>query len=204
MKLSYIVPLVIGGVLMTSVAGAQLLRSGYDEPTHEVVFKDDRFEVRQYGVRVIAETLVTSDDWRKGTSTGFGRLAEFIFGGNKTTTGESSKIAMTTPVESQPTGEGYVVVFTMPADYTVDTLPRPVDQRVTVREIPATTTAALRFSGNARRADIAGLTVELLQRVRDGGFQPTSTVKIAQYDPPWIPGLMRRNELMVDVAPIQK
>jgi hypothetical protein len=199
MKPMLILAIVVGGGLVATLAAAQVLRSGYDEPRHEVLVEDGQFQIRSYAARIVAETFVSTSDWRGGTSTGFSRLAGFIFGGNLTSEGESSKIAMTTPVESVPSSDGYIVVFTMPPSYTLDTLPKPTDQSVTIREIGPSTVATLRFSGNARGADIEQLSETLLARVTKNGWVATSTVKVAQYDPPWIPGPLRRNEVMVDV-----
>lgn len=200
MKLKIIALVGLGGVLVAAVAGAQMLRSNYDEPRHTVVHSADRFEIRQYEPRIVAETTVTTDDWRESTSVGFGRLAGFIFGENKTDDGDATKIAMTTPVESAPTVDGqYIVVFTMPPGSTLRNMPKPNDPRVEIREVPTATVATLRFGGVARKKDIPGLSAKLLELVREQGYSPTSPVKIAQYDPPWIPGLLRRNELMVDV-----
>ncbi len=199
MKPMVILAIIVGGGLLATLAAAQVLRSGYDEPRHEVVVEDGQFQIRDYAARIVAQTFVSTSDWRGGTSTGFGRLAGFIFGGNLTSAGESSKIAMTTPVESIPSSDGYIVVFTMPPSYTLDTLPKPTDDSVTIQAIGPSTVAALRFSGNARSADIEQLSEDLLARADKMGWVATSTVKVAQYDPPWTPGPLRRNEVMVDV-----
>ena len=62
------------------------------------------------------------------------------------------KIAMTAPVTQTPKagsdGHGnYVFSFLMPARYTRETLPQPLDPRVRIREIPAKLVAARRYSG---------------------------------------------------------
>lgn len=203
MKTKFILAIVLGGGLVATIAAAQVFRSQVDEPPHTVILEDGKFQIRSYGARIIAETFVSTSDWQGATSKGFGRLAGFIFGGNKTSDGESSKIAMTSPVESVPKSDGYIVVFTMPAQYTMDTLPKPTDDNVTVREIGPSNVATLSFSGNAQKANIAQLSADLLARVASNGWAVTSEVKVAQYDPPWIPGPLRRNELMVDVKPVK-
>ena len=111
---------------------------------------------------------------------------------------------MTTPVESHATREGsYVVTFTMPKDYSLDDLPSPNDARVKVRALPAATMATLNFSGTARNQDLDALSKALFERAAKHGYKPISTVTIAQYDPPWIPGPLRRNELMVEVTKLK-
>ena len=192
----------VGSVLVAAAAGAQLMRKGYDEPKHTVVVQSGNFEIRVYEPRIVAETRVSTEDWQKGVSTGFGRLAGFIFGDNKSKSGESTKIAMTTPVESIPDGDSHVVVFTMPKKHTMADLPAPNDDRVTIRELPESTMAALQFSGQARRQNLDSLKAELMKQVEAAGYTVESEVKIAQYDPPWVAGPFRRNELMVDVKKV--
>ena len=192
----------LGGVLLAAALGVQLMREGYDEPEHDVLLSEGDFEVRRYAPRIVAETVVSTDDWRSGTSTGFERLAGFIFGDNRDADGESMKIAMTTPVESVPEpGSRYTVIFTMPDDYALEDLPTPGDDRVHLSRVPSSTVATLRFSGRAARQDIDALSARLREEVRRHGYETTSPVKIAQYDPPWVAGPLRRNELMVDVRP---
>lgn len=43
------------------------------------------------------------------------------------------------------------VSFVMPSKYSTDTLPRPHNPNVTIREVPARTLAAISFSGNSPR-----------------------------------------------------
>lgn len=192
----------LGGVLAASVAGANLLRGNYDEPAHEVLLDDSAFQIRRYEARIVAETTVRAESLRAATSTGFSRLADYIFGGNKGADGESQKIAMTTPVESAPAeGDDYTVVFTMPPQYTLEELPKPNDPRVVIRKDEPRLVATARFRGVARNKDVSELSSRLMELIDEKGYVAESEVRVAQYDPPWIPGLLRRNELMVDIRP---
>jgi len=59
----------------------------------------------------------------------------------------SEKISMTTPVlETENSEQTRTVQFTMPSKYTLETLPVPDSERVTLREVPAKKVAALRFT----------------------------------------------------------
>ncbi len=56
---------------------------------------------------------------------------------------------MTTPViVGQKTGGGWKMAFTMPSEYTMDSLPRPLDERVSLVTKPAKTLAVIRYSGS--------------------------------------------------------
>jgi hypothetical protein len=188
-------------LLVTSAAGAQMIRGNYDEPPFHLEHEAAPFDVRTYQPRIIAETTVPAQTLRGATSEGFSRLAGYIFGGNRRPDGASSKIAMTTPVESAPKGGGeFTVTFTMPPEYSMTELPRPNDARVSLRERPAQTLATARFSGVARKRDLTQLEEDLLKYLAQQGYRATSTVGVAQYDPPWTPGFLRRNELIVEVV----
>ena len=51
------------------------------------------------------------------------------------------------PVLSTAGDDGYTYAFVMEKQYTLGSLPTPNDERITLREVPARTVAAHRFSG---------------------------------------------------------
>ena len=61
---------------------------------------------------------------------------------------KSEKIAMTSPVSQQSSGEQWRIAFVMPASYTMETLPTPEDSRVQLQEVPERLVATLRYSGS--------------------------------------------------------
>ena len=104
-----------------------------------------------------------------GASTGFRRLAGYIFGGNHGNANialtapvarqSGQKIAMTAPVsKSSDADGGSVVGFFMPAGWTMDTLPEPNDDEVSLVTVPEETVAVLRFTGNRRSAAVSART----------------------------------------------
>lgn len=203
MKKAIIAIASLGGLIVATAAGAQMIRGNYDEPAFESVHESKPFEIRRYGARVVAETTVEASSFREATSLGFERLAGYIFGGNKGAGGEPQKIAMTTPVESAPAGEdSFTIVFTMPPKWSLDELPKPNDPTVVIRLDDPKTVATARFSGNARNKDLSELSEKLMAYIAEQGYVARSEVTIAQYDPPWTPGLLRRNELIVEVGEV--
>ena len=64
-----------------------------ETPQYKVVSEYDDFEIRHYSEMIIATTSVRSD-YKGATSSGFRRIANYIFGGND----KEMKIAMTGPV----------------------------------------------------------------------------------------------------------
>lgn len=199
-----------------AVAGCAVFgdRSGTAEPAFTVLSRQDPVEIRQYGPRIAAETVVDADE-EKARNEGFRRLAAYIFGANK----GAAEIAMTAPVAQSPVGEpgtriamtapvaqaqagqgGWTVRFFMPAEWTMASLPPPNDPAVRLVEVPGETVAVLRFTGSRAPDAVARQSAALLQALATGPWQPTGTPVAWFYDPPWTLPWLRRNEVAVTVA----
>ena len=189
------------------------IRVGTEEPHYIRTALTERVEIRRYGTRIAAETTVYADE-ETARSTGFRRLAGYIFGRNHRNTKiamtapvaqTGEKIAMTAPVQQTP-GQtagprgGSTIRFFMPAKWTMATLPRPDDDAVRLVEVPAETLAVLRFTGDRSRAAVAARTDELLNTLRNKRLQPTGEPVAWFYDPPWTVPFRRRNEVAVPIA----
>ena len=165
------------GQVLDGLGGIVGIRVGTEEPHHLSTPLTDRVEIRRYGPRIAAETTVYADD-EAARSTGFRRLAGYIFGGNHQRTKiamtapvaqQSEEIAMTAPV-SQATGPdgGSVIRFFMPAKWSLETLPEPDDDAVRLVEVPAEFRAMMRLPWGAaqqRRFDALIATLRLADRV---------------------------------------
>ena len=176
--------------LVTSLMASQAI--AIEEPVYQVekAWETEQIEIRAYAPRVMAITDMAED-----SNSGFRVLAGYIFGGNA----EEEKIAMTAPVQQSMAGEKEMA-FMMPAEYALEDLPKPEDQRVSFREAPAYTAAVIQFSGwaSAEKAD------ENWQQLRRcliaEGIDITGEPTLNQYNPPWTLPFMRRNEIIVPVA----
>lgn len=199
MALKYVLIAGVGLVAIAAVGCATGIGSRYEQPSYTVVQTLGKVEVREYGPRIIASTWVEGADRDEGTSAGFRRLANYIFGENTDESGESTKIAMTAPVETEAEATGQRVIFTMPSRYTLETLPKPRDKRVTLEQVEPTMVAALKFSGSVNSRDLQPLERELRARLAEAGYEAGEVVSVAQFDSPWVLGPWRHNELMVDV-----
>ena len=187
-----------------------------EEPPYESLEMSGDVELRRYAPLIVAETLVDGP-LDRASSEGFRRIAAYIFGGNRPASGApGQKITMTAPVTMEPDpqriemtapvtieggGGNWRLSFVMPSGFTMATLPSPIDSRVTLREIPERTTAALAFSGLAREEKVARKTGELRSWLAGRGIDQTSPRRLARYNPPWTPPFLRRNEILVDCAP---
>lgn len=185
-----------------------------EEPAFETLEQSGDFEIRRYAPMIVAETWVEGD-LGSASSDGFRVIAGYIFGNNVAASGAGGekvamtapvtmeatpvKIAMTAPVTTEPEGNRYRMHFVMPSQYTMATLPRPKDDRVKLREVPAKTMAVVRFAGFAGEGKVKEKTGELLAWLKSAGFEPAGTPQLARYDPPWTLPFLRRNEVMVPV-----
>jgi hypothetical protein len=182
-----------------------------EEPAFRRVLNDGAFEVRDYPALVVAEVTVSGDQ-TEAASKGFRLLAGYIFGGNKRRQSIAmtapvsqapirEKIAMTAPVTQTKVAGEWVVRFTMPGAYSLETLPEPNDPKVHLRLVPPARFAVLKFSGLARKGTVAAKTSELEKIAGTHQLRTVGPASLAQYDPPWTPWFMRRNEVMIPVAP---
>ena len=186
------------------------IRSGTEEVPYDVLESKDNFEVRQYGDRIILETLMPhSNDL--SDSTGFRTLAAYIFGRNET----KEKFAMTAPVEVRPNeqcaaehqlsdallkqGSGMIMRFTLPHDVKEESLPKPLDRNLNITKIGPETFATIRFSGLWTETSFEEHANVLLQLVDKSDYMAIGPAVSLRYDPPWTISCFRRNEVAIPV-----
>ena len=194
-----------------AVAPSALARGRVETPKYSVVSSHAKFEVRRYEPRLVAEVTVTGTS-KQASNAGFRILADFIFGNNEARedvamtapvdqTASSEAIAMTAPVDqTAAAGETWVIAFTMPSQYTLETLPKPRDGRVRIRELPAKSYAVWRFSGAPSQEVVGARMAAFEAMVVDAGLEPSGAAPTyARYDPPWTPSFVRRNEIFIEL-----
>jgi hypothetical protein len=108
---------------------------------------------------------------------------------------------MTAPVIQGGGGNQWVVRFVMPSVWTLETLPLPNDAKVRLLAVPPARLAVVRFSGLAGEQDIVEKTALLQDFVAARGLRASGPPTLARYNPPWTLWFMRRNEVMVPLAP---
>jgi hypothetical protein len=193
-------------------AGLLGLRFGYEHAAYEVVHAHETFEVRRYEPRIVAEVAVEGSNARDASSRGFRILADYIFGNNTASQSiamtapverqPSETVSMTTPVDARSADGNWTVWFTMPSKYSIHELPRPNDPRVTLREVPSARVVAVKFSGVATPEDFERQRETLERDARRVGLTLSAGAPstFSQYDPPWTPGLLRRNEVLLELV----
>ncbi|MDN3453494.1 MULTISPECIES: heme-binding protein [unclassified Psychrobacter] len=193
-----------------------------EEPDYTVLSQVDDFELRRYDEQLVAQTWVSGDQ-DSASREGFKVLADYIFGNNTASSGgsskismtapvtmqadskesgnESQKIAMTAPVSMQQDNGKWRVQFTMPSQYTMQTLPKPNNPNVEIIEVPAQTYGVIKFSWLAGEEKVATKTEALQTWMQNQNLTPTGEPELARYNPPWTLPFMRRNEVMIAYQP---
>ena len=183
-----------------------------EEPKYAVLEKEQPFEIRSYAPMIIAEVQVEGD-LDEASSQGFRLIAAYIFGQNQINEKiamtapvtiedqpvKSGKIAMTAPVGIESNAGNWTVSFVMPAEYSMETIPKPINPQVQLRQIPALKKAVISFSGFYNSQKVAEKTLELEQWMKARHLTGTGAPNFARYNPPWTLPFMRRNEVLINL-----
>jgi len=189
---------VVGLGLVSAFVWSRTSRAAYESAEYKVIESDGSYEVRQYPELMLVATTTKID--AQGRDGSFMKLFRYISGANES----EQKISMTTPVfmEKDKADSEVQMGFVMPKDVAVEGVPSPTGPDVNVRKRPAGRFAVLRFSGrlDAKLAkeseDKLRAWMETKQLVADDSAE-ASGVESASYDPPFTPGPLRRNEVLI-------
>ena len=171
----------------------------YEEPTHDIVFVTDGYEVRRYQDRLAAQVSGTSAE-----NSAFRKLFKYISGANTTAANvamtvpvaQSVNIEMTVPVATS--SEGYMQFF-LPSSFTADTAPLPTDPDIKIINVEGGYYAVFEYSGRSTNANFDKQQRKLIDSLERDGITPTSTPIMATYNGPLTLPFMRRNEAMVRI-----
>ena len=109
------------------------------------------------------------------------------------------KIRMTAPVGQQNIEGKWAVSFMMPAAYTMETLPEPVDPEITLRQVPARRMAVVRYSGFWSEKAYLRFMSKLELWISANGLTTVGEPIWARYNPPFTLWFLRRNEILIPV-----
>lgn len=202
------VVLIAGAVI---VLGASLwgpIVSNVEQAKYTVVGSERNIEIRNYDSMVVAEVM-SSGDREAAINDGFRSLADYIFGNNTSknkismtapvTQQANEKISMTAPVTQQGSGNEWTIRFVMPSQYTLETLPKPNNDKVKLLETPSAQFAVITFSGRATKDSLKRHEDSLKSFINKSGLKSVSEPTYAFFNPPWTLPFLRRNEVMIEV-----
>lgn len=178
----------------------------YEKPTFKLIEKKAGYSIVEIQLMIVA--YVDLDvPYAQATNTAFSILGGYIFGNNISKhkidmtapvtiqDAPSEEIAMTVPVTQEVKNGKQRVSFMMPSEYSLETLPKPKDERIIFEEIPTRKAAVYRFSGTARKARIDKKKMQFKKQVKADGHITEGEPIFARYDAPQIPPFLRTNEL---------
>ena len=162
------------------------------EPKFKVHIKQGAFELRQYQ----EFTLIEAPDQNLDSYRGFRLVFDFIQGENSL----QQKIAMTVPVVNQMS-QGHIksTAFVMPPDMDPKQVPEPLHPDLKKVFVPEREVAVVRFTFNPSLRKIEELENQLRAWIGSLGYQSVGSLQLARYNPPFIPGFLKRNELWLEV-----
>lgn len=201
------------GLLLTLSLPAMAI----EEPKHRMIESVGKIQLRDYEPALLAEVEV-SGERSAAINQAFRILAGYIFGGNQ----GQAKIAMTAPVtqapERAPGGEKIAmtapvtqeaisaggeqrwrVAFMMPSQYTMETLPKPNDERVKFRVSDPVKRVAIVFDGFSTQSNLGTHREQLESFVKDRGLKTKGEYTMAFYNDPFTLPWNRRNEWWVAI-----
>lgn len=209
MKKKNLIIITITVILLIAGAMVGPIMSDVEQAKYRVISSKNNIEIREYDAMIIAEVEVKGER-QEAIRQGFRTIADYIFGNNKSKTKiamtapveqkSGEKIAMTAPVEQKNSANGWKVNFVMPSQYSLKTLPEPVNQEVKLKEIPNKKFIVICFSGRHTNANLEKHKIELLRYISENKIKTISTPKYAFYNPPWTLPFLKRNEVMVEIA----
>ena len=172
----------------------------YETAEYKVVekAKEEGIEIRDYS-ELIMVAAPMNEEKRAGQNKSFRKLFRYISKGNV----NEQKIAMTTPVFATPAdekaGEEAKMYFVLPKEMKLKDVPKPKDKDLEVIKQKKGKYAVYRYSGKSDFEDREKHQKKLMEWMEKKGLKAKGEVIWAGYDPPWTPGPMRRNEVLVRV-----
>ena len=161
---------------------------------YRLVLKDALIEIRFYPSATFAKIYSSGTDYKSVSSSGFRKLAGYIFGGND----QGKSISMTAPVRMEMSDKGSSMSFVMPEKYKESDLPKPKDAGVHIVKSSPQYVAVISFGGYADDESIQENRNLLLKLIQKKGIKVTGEYSFLGYNAPfqfW----SRKNEVVIPI-----
>ncbi|GMP50998.1 hypothetical protein CsSME_00017403 [Camellia sinensis var. sinensis] len=190
-------------------------------PKFELIRSTDKYEIRKYSPSVIAEVTYNPTQFKGKKDGSFMILANYIGALGNPQNSKPENIAMTAPVITQSPspekiamtapvvmkgggGEGerklVTVQFILPSKYKkAEEAPRPVDERVVIREEGERKYGVVKFGGAATEEVVVRKVEELRKGLERDGYRMVGEFLQAGYNPPWTLPVFRTNEVTLPI-----
>ncbi len=168
--------------------------SSIETQKYRVVKKEDGFEIRFYPKATFATIRSNGTNYKQIASSGFRKLAGYIFGGND----QNKSIAMTAPVRMEMSEKGSAMSFVMPEKYDMATLPKPKDATVEIKQSEEVYAAVIAFGGYANDEKINDYTNKLVALLQKKNIKIIGGFNFLGYNAPY-DFIGRKNEISIPI-----
>lgn len=192
MKIFLIIIIILVGIVIIFQIYTTMATSRTETQSYTVVRVEKLFEIRYYPATIMAKITSTSKSYRDLGSSGFSKLAKYIFGGNS----ENKQIAMTSPVHMDIGDTVSTMAFVMPSHLKKDELPNPNNTDIVIETSEPEYVAVVQFGGFADTKSIERHKVILENALKDQGLTYYGHFRFLGYNPPF-QFFGRRNEVII-------
>ena len=168
--------------------------SSIETQKYRVVKKEEGFEIRFYPKATFATIRSNGTNYKQVASSGFRKLAGYIFGGND----QNKSISMTAPVRMEMSEKGSAMSFVMPEQYDMASLPKPKDASVEIKQSEEVYTAVIAFGGYANDEKINDYTNRLVALLQQKNIKITGGFIFLGYNAPY-EFIGRKNEISIPI-----
>jgi hypothetical protein len=193
MKLYYLL-LALAIIFIVFQSFRKFSASTIETQKYRVVKKEHGFEVRFYPKATFATIRSSGANYKQVASSGFRKLAGYIFGGNN----QNKSIAMTTPVRMEMSEKGSAMSFVMPEKYDMASLPKPNDATVEIKQSEEVYAAVIAFGGYANDEKIDDYKNKLVALLQKKNIKIIGNFNFLGYNAPY-QFIGRKNEISIPI-----
>lgn len=194
MRTALIIIVVLVGLFIVLQIYTSMATEKSETQSYKVIKVIKEFEIRFYPSVTMAMVTSSAKTYKDLGSSGFTKLAGYIFGGNK----DKKQISMTSPVHMDIGDSISSMSFVMPSNFNKDSLPLPNDKDVSIKTISEEYVAVIKFDGFASDSSIKKHTTLLKNSLKEHHLSYYGNFRFLGYNPPYqIFG--RRNEIIVAI-----
>ena len=208
MSKRWVILIIISIVILFVFSIIGPIMSDVEQPKYKVLLSDKIIEIREYQPIIIAEVKIIGER-KEAIKIGFKLLADYIFGNNQikekiemtapVQQQHNKVISMTKPVMQQKHDSAWKVNFVMPSKYTIETLPKPNNRDINIKELPNKKYIVIKFSGSNSDDNIVKNEIEIKKYISQNHIKSIAEPIYAFYNPPWTLPFLRRNEIMIEI-----
>lgn len=194
MKIFIIVITVLLALFIAFQIYTTMATKNTETQAYKVIRTEEEFEIRYYPAATMAMISSNLKSYRDLGSSGFGKLANYIFGGNS----DNKQIAMTSPVHMNIGDSVSTMAFVMPSNFNKENLPKPNNADIVIKNSEPEYVAVIKFGGFASTERI-NIHKDMLEKaLKDKGISYYGNFRYLGYNPPY-QLFGRRNEVIVSL-----